>query len=40
MVDREFGAKLVQISNDGDLQADMEIYVGIAPQFGAQDFIL
>ena len=40
VVDREFGAKLVQISNDGDLQADMEIWVGIAPQLGAQDFVL
>lgn len=40
VVDQAFGAKLVQISNDGDLQADMEIWVGIAPQLGAQDFVL
>ena len=40
VIDQGNGAKLVQVSNDGDLQADMEIYVGIAPQLGAQDFIL
>jgi len=40
VVDQGNGAKLIQVSNDGDLQADMEIYVGIAPQLGAQDFIL
>ena len=40
VVDQANGAKLVQISNDGDLQADMEIMIGVAPQLGAQDFVL
>lgn len=40
VVDQGFGAKLVQISNDGDLQADMTIQVGFAPALGAQDFVL
>ena len=36
-VDQGTGAKLLQINNDGDLQADMEIMLGVAPQLGAQD---
>ena len=40
VVDQAFGARLVQVSNDGDLQAELEIWVGIAPQLGAQDFVL
>ena len=40
VVDQANGVKLVQISNDGDLQADMEIMIGVAPQLGAQDFVL
>jgi Ca2+-binding RTX toxin-like protein len=39
-VDQGTGAKLLQVNNDGDLQADMEIMLGMAPQLGAQDFIL